>query len=208
MTGTATNLNPWLIAQHDTESPAPSDRLIRALEAHQAAEAHDQAECRALQERLPDPGCGLVLDLIAEGTHRHQTLLQLLAEHLQAGDVEAAAPLDADPTMVTTLRALIRDQQEGARYLRHLGRQAPPVYEGLYATLLETMARDSEKHVAMLRYLLAPHRGQPHGEFDGRSVSDRARSARRSARRDGGAHPTDPAHPMSRPCSNFCARFR
>lgn len=154
MTGTATNLNSWLVAQHDTESPAPSDRLIRALEAHQAAEAHDQAECRALQEQLPDPGCGLVLDLIAEGTHRHQTLLQVLAEHLQTGDVEAAAPLDADPTMVTTLRALIRDQQEGARYLRHLGRQAPPAYEGLYPTLLETMARDSEKHVAMLRYIL------------------------------------------------------
>jgi len=154
MTGTATSLNPWLVAQHDSESPAPSDRLIRALEAHQAAEAHDQAECRSLQQRLADPGCGLVLDLIAEGTHRHQTLLQVLAEHLQASGDEAAAPIDGDPAMVITLRALIRDQQEGARYLRHLGRQAPTLYEGLYATLLETMARDSEKHVAMLRYVL------------------------------------------------------
>jgi hypothetical protein len=162
MTGIAhiSDLNTWLVAQHDTvaphdtEVPAPTDRLIRALEAHQAAEAHDQAECRALQQRLADPACGLLLDLIAEGAHRHQTLLQLLVEHVQDGGVEATAALDADPTMVATLRALIRDQQEGARYLRHLGRQAPPVYEGLYPTVLETMARDSEKHVAMLRYIL------------------------------------------------------
>ena len=38
--------------------------------------------------------------------------------------------------------------------LRHLARQEPKLYGGLYAVLLETMARDGEKHAYMLRYLL------------------------------------------------------
>jgi len=148
------DLNTWLVPERDTESPALSDRLIRGLEAHQAAEAHDVAECRALEQRLGDAACGLLLDLIADGEQRHQALLQVMVQHLQGEDVQPAAPLRADLTMVTALRALIRDQHEGARYLRHLGRQTPALYQGLYTTLLETMARDSEKHAAILRYLL------------------------------------------------------
>jgi hypothetical protein len=148
------DLNSWLAAERETESPGLPDRLIRGLEAHHAAEAHDVAEFRALEQRLGDPGCGLLLDLIADGQQRHQALLQVMVRHLQDEAVEPSAPLRADPTMVTALRALIRDQHEGARYLRHLGRQAPTLYQGLYTMLLETMARDSEKYAAMLRYLL------------------------------------------------------
>jgi hypothetical protein len=148
------DLNPWLNGRRDAESPALSDRLIRALEAHQAAEAHDLAECRALQQRLADPASALLLDLIADGQRRHQTLLLLLLEQLQGNAVEAAPEQRPDPTTVTTVRELIRDQHEGARYLRHLGRQAPSLYQGLFATLLETMARDSETYATVLRYLL------------------------------------------------------
>ena len=55
---------------------------------------------------------------------------------------------------VGTLRDMIRDEREGARYLRHIARQEPDLYDGLYTVLLECMARDDEKHVAVLRYLL------------------------------------------------------
>jgi hypothetical protein len=52
------------------------------------------------------------------------------------------------------LRALIRDAAENARHLRHLARQQPLLYGGLYPLLLETMARNNEKNTAILRYLL------------------------------------------------------
>lgn len=42
----------------------------------------------------------------------------------------------------------------GARHLRHLARQEPHLYDGLYPLLLETIAPDSEKHATILRYLL------------------------------------------------------
>src|SRR5262245_13773541 len=79
------DINTWLRRQQKAESPALSERLIRALEAHQAAEAHDLAECRALQRQLPDPAHALLLDLIAEGTRRHERLLEVIAEHLRDG---------------------------------------------------------------------------------------------------------------------------
>jgi hypothetical protein len=52
------------------------------------------------------------------------------------------------------LRALIRNQQEGARYLRHLAHQDSDLFDGFFALLLDTFARDGEKHVHILRYLL------------------------------------------------------
>ena len=60
------------------------------------------------------------------------------------GTVEAAAEIAA------SVRGLMRNEHEGARHLRHLGRQEPALYGGLYPLLLETIARDSR----ILRYLL------------------------------------------------------
>jgi len=44
--------------------------------------------------------------------------------------------------------------------LRHLARQEPTLYGGLYPLLLETIARDSEKHATILRYLLLQIEGR------------------------------------------------
>jgi hypothetical protein len=39
-------------------------------------------------------------------------------------------------------------------HLRHIARQESHLYGGLYAVLLEAIARDSEKHATIFRYLL------------------------------------------------------
>jgi hypothetical protein len=155
--------NPWLNPLPNTETPALSERLIRALEAHVAAEAYDAATCQELTQRTADPVVGLLVGLIVDDEQRHQSLLTGMIRRLQQ-EVDfvpsaTAIPVDsevsaADPELVAALRTLIRDQHEGARYLRHIARQEPALYEGLYATLLETMARDGEKHVTILRFLL------------------------------------------------------
>jgi len=155
--------NPWLNPLPNTAAPALSERLIRALEAHVAAEAYDAATCHELTQRSADPVVGLLVGLIADDEQRHQSLLTGMIRRLQQEVDFVASPTalpvssegsDADPEMVAALRTLIRDQHEGARYLRHIARQEPALYDGLYATLLETMARDGEKHVTILRFLL------------------------------------------------------
>jgi hypothetical protein len=49
---------------------------------------------------------------------------------------------------------LIRDEHESARHVRHLARQEPTSYGGLCPLLLETVARDSEKHATILKFIL------------------------------------------------------
>ena len=61
---------------------------------------------------------------------------------------EAAADIAA------TVHGLMRNEHEAARHLRHLARQVPTLSRGLYPLLLESIARDSEKHATILRYLL------------------------------------------------------
>ena len=155
--------NPWLHPLAPTHAPSLSERLIRALEAHASAEAHDLATLQELAERSTDPVLKMLLELVADDEQRHHSLLQSMVRRLQeevefvSSPTGVPVPVDTEPGQfqaATLLRSLIRDEHEGARHLRHIARQEPQLYEGLYPLLLETIARDSEKHATILRYLL------------------------------------------------------
>jgi rubrerythrin len=157
--------NPTEQTPTDGNAPPLSERLIRALQAHLAAGAHDVADCQDLAQRSDHPVVQLLLGLIIDDEQRHHGLLQRIVQRLQEGaDVAASSasplpvPSDAqlvgDDDTVGRLRALIRDEEEGSRYVRHLARQEPGLYDGLFGVLLETIARDSQKHAFVLRYLL------------------------------------------------------
>jgi hypothetical protein len=160
-------LNTWLHPFAEGDPPPPSDRLIRALEAQAAATAADVASCRHLAQLTSDPVVELLVDLIVNDAQRHDKLMRSMIRPLEeevefvtsSGTVPGSdslppgAPTDT-AEMVATVRGLIRNEHEAARHLRHLGRQEPTLYAGLYPLLLETIARDSEKHATILRYLL------------------------------------------------------
>jgi rubrerythrin len=147
--------------------PPLSERLIRALEAHQAAEAADVASCVQVAQRLGDPVADLLVGMIVEDEQQHDALLRSMIRRLHE-EVEFVASPDAVPVptgsglgvaeaaaeMAASVRGLMRNEHEGSRHLRHLARQEPTLYGGLYPLLLETIARDSEKHATILRYVL------------------------------------------------------
>jgi hypothetical protein len=155
--------NPWLHPLAPTTPPSASERLVRALEAHASAEAHDLAVCEELADRTSDPVLQTLMGLVVEDEQRHHSLLLSMVRRLQE-EVDfvpspTAVPVSdqqpaADPELAATLRTLIRDEHEGARHLRHIARQEPHLFGGLYPVLLEAIARDSEKHATILRYLL------------------------------------------------------
>jgi rubrerythrin len=164
--------NPWLEPLASSTPPSLSERLIRALEAHLAAESHDMGDYEQLVHQSTDPVVQLVLGMIIEDAQHHLGLLQRMIRRLQeeveftpsltALPVPVAAPEPTDAEAVASLRTLIRNAHEGSHYLRHLARQEPGLYHGLYAALFETMARDAEKHATLLRYLLRQlERGLP-----------------------------------------------
>jgi len=159
--------NPWLHPLAEGNPPPLSERLIRALEAHQAAEAADVASCLQVAQRLGDPVADLLVGMIVEDEQRHDALLRSMIRRLHE-EVEFVAAPDAVPVLTepglgtaetaadiaASIRGLMRNEHEGSRHLRHLARQEPTLYGGLYPLLLETIARDSEKHATILRYLL------------------------------------------------------
>jgi rubrerythrin len=165
--------NPWLHPLAEGNPPPLSERLIRALEAHQAAEAADVASCVQVAQRLGDPVADLLVGMIVEDEQRHDVLLRSMIRRLHE-EVEFVASSDAVPVptgsglgtadtaaeLAASVRGLMRNEHEGARHLRHLARQEPTLYGGLYPLLLETIARDSEKHATMLRFLLQQIEGR------------------------------------------------
>jgi hypothetical protein len=159
--------NPWLHPMAGGEAPPLSERLIRALEAHVAASAADIATCRELTRRVDDPVVEMLVDMIVQDEQRHDALLAAMVRRLEEEVSFLPAPgalpvpdesmsLDQDTAteIAASVRGLIRNEHEGSRHLRHLARQEPTLYGGLYPLLLETIARDGEKHAIILRYLL------------------------------------------------------
>jgi hypothetical protein len=157
----------WLHPLAATPKPSLSERLIRGLEAHVADEAHDVGACEELAYRIGDPVVRFLLNMIVDDEKHHHAVLRSMIARLQEEVDFAAAPGDsliphivaAQPTTDTaeaahTVRSLIRDEHEGARHVRHLARQEPGAYDGLYPLLLETIARDSEKHATILQFIL------------------------------------------------------
>ncbi len=155
--------NPWLAFLAD-ERPPFSERLVRALEAHAAAEEESLSDYERLSELDPDGVTRLLMQLIVEDERRHHDLLGRMVQSLRdsiewtSTPTAIPAPQVPDPAhlndAVVSTRTLIREEREGARYLRHLARQDKALFGGLYTLLLETMARDSEKHERILRFLL------------------------------------------------------
>lgn len=144
--------------------PHDPERLIRALEAHITTEGRDIADCQQLAQRSTDPVVRMLMGLIVEDEHRHHALLRSMAHRMREevefvpSETTLPVPSDAasenapvDAHMATIVRSLIRDEHESARHVRHLGRQDPLLHGGLYPLLLETIARDSEKHATILR---------------------------------------------------------
>jgi hypothetical protein len=163
----ATSIDPWLHPVAGGEPPPLTERLVRALEAHSAASAADIVTCRQLTQRLADPVVEMLVGMIVDDEKRHDLLLRAMIRRLQAETEIAVSPgalpvlsnaaygtLESATQAVADVRGLIRNEHEGSRHLRHLARQEPTLYGGLYPLLLETIARDSEKHATILRYLL------------------------------------------------------
>lgn len=156
--------NPWERPLTEGTPPPVSERLIRALEAHIAAESDDAARASRLTETSGDGAVQVLLELIVEDAKRQQAILERMVKRLRQEldftDAPNALPVPGTTAFegveeaVASLRTLIRNEQEGARYLRHLARQDVDLYGGFFALLLDTFARDAEKHVHLLRYLL------------------------------------------------------
>ena len=142
---------------------APAERFEHVIEAHVANEAEHVAEYRAFAAQAKDPLVATLLSLVVEDEERHHALMRRMALRLR-DDIEMTRSLDAlevfpmgrggTAGLAERSRAYADDERQGAKVLRDLAREAGHMYGGAFALLLETMARDSEKHELVMRFIV------------------------------------------------------
>jgi rubrerythrin len=144
----------------DQSLGAKADQLLAAIEQHEAAETESIRTYQELSLSAGDPLVSLVMRLILEEEDRHHTVLKRMAIMLRESPSLAhlAEPPTLDEDLARSTRerisAAIAGEHEGARKLSALAREAAGHADGVTSLLLAMLAKDSEKHEAMLRFAL------------------------------------------------------
>lgn len=149
-------------AEHDP-SGSEFERLLRAIEDHVRDESSALTQYDQLATATQDPVVALVMRLILEDEVRHHGLLGRIAATVRdalywtrSADAlpPSVTPQERLPTeLVALARALIEEEQAGARALRDLAGRQRGIDDGLDSLLLEMMALDSDKHARMLQFV-------------------------------------------------------
>ena len=138
------------------------ERLQAIIESHATGEEEHMAGYR-LGTLSGDLVSAMLVDLVLEDEERHHALLRRMAARL-GDDIEmtrstsalpsTAPPTDTSATILALTREYAEDEHKGAGILRDLAKHASGLYGGVFSLLLETMARDSEKHERIMRFIL------------------------------------------------------
>jgi rubrerythrin len=147
---------------HAERGAAVLDTLLAGFEAHEADEARSVAAYRDLIERVRDPATRALVGIIVADEERHHALLGAMLRTLRAsivwqdlGDTLEGAPDEPDvrAALLARTTAMIALERDGLRESRALAQRAGALYDGLFEVLLDAIARDSAKHIALLEYL-------------------------------------------------------
>jgi hypothetical protein len=156
-------------ARREPATPAPQpavaspiERLLATIDTHAAAEAKAHEQYARLAQ-TGDPAVALVMQLILEDEERHHALLQRIAASLRDGLTwrasENALPVVGPASRaiprrsLAIVRELLKEERAGAHLLWRMAAEEQDINGGLDALLLEMMARDSEKHARLLRFV-------------------------------------------------------
>jgi rubrerythrin len=141
---------------------SPIERLLNNFEAHEAKEEESLEHYKKLLGVMPNPVTRFLLQLIISDEEKHRAVIHAMVATLRGsltwrkpeGSLEGAA----DPATISSdLRAytdkFIELEREGIRECKTLVKESSGYYHGLFKILLDSMIRDSEKHVELLEFL-------------------------------------------------------
>ena len=153
----ATKVNP-------TGSPeiSPVERLLNEFETHEAKEEESLKHYRKLLNKMPNPVTRFLLQLIISDEEKHRAVIHAMVATLRGslmwtkpeGSLEGAADLaETNGQLRVSTDALIELEKEGIRECKALVKESSGYYHGVFKILLDSMIRDSEKHIELLEYL-------------------------------------------------------
>jgi bacterioferritin (cytochrome b1) len=141
---------------------SPVERLLNEFEGHEAKEEKSLEHYRETMASLPNPMTRFVLQLIISDEEKHRAVIHAMIATLKGsllwskpeGSLEGAptpAIMNADLREATD--DYIRLEKEGIREYKELVKDSSGYYHGLFKILIDSMIRDSEKHVELLEFL-------------------------------------------------------
>lgn len=153
----ATQVNPT-----GSTDISPVERLLNEFEAHEAKEEKSLEEYRRLLGGMSNPVTRFLLQLIISDEEKHRAVIHAMIATLKGslrwskpeGSLEGAADLaDTNSQLLITTDAFIEVEKEGIQECKKLARESSGYYYGVFKVLLDSMIRDSEKHVELLEFL-------------------------------------------------------
>lgn len=147
-----------------TGSPeiSPIERLLNEFEAHEAKEEESLGHYRKLLSKMPNPVTRFLLQLIVSDEEKHRAVIHAMIATLRGsltwtkpeGSLEGAADLaETNGQLRVSTDAFIELEKEGIRECKTLVKESSGYYHGVFKILLDSMMRDSEKHIELLEYL-------------------------------------------------------
>jgi bacterioferritin (cytochrome b1) len=153
----ATQVNPTGLPEI-----SPVERLLNEFEAHEAKEEKSLEQYRKLLSRMPNPVTRFLLQLIVSDEEKHRAVIHAMIATLRGslmwnkpeGSLEGTPDLAAAKgELRVSTDAFIELEKEGIRECKTLVKESSGYYHGVFKILLDSMIKDSEKHIELLEFL-------------------------------------------------------
>ena len=150
------------------DPPAPEisavEQLMNQFEYHEDQESEFVKQYKEIAERSKNPLVKFLLYLIISDEEKHRAAIHAIVSTLksdltwtkQEDSFQGFGELDKEGESKDLLRLtsdFIRHEKEGIRQYKKLIKSSKGYYFGLFVLLLQSIIRDSEKHVEILEFL-------------------------------------------------------
>lgn len=138
------------------------ERLLNQFESHESEEGRFVKRYREIAEKTQNPFVRFLLQLIVSDEEKHHATTSAMVSTLK-GDLTWTKPEGAirglyelkeeKSELLSLTEEFIQLEKKGIKEYKELIRESEGYYRGLFVLLLQSMIRDSEKHVEILEFL-------------------------------------------------------
>jgi rubrerythrin len=156
------DVTAWSEFMATREGISPIERLLNEFEAHEAKEDDALEFYKNTLAHMPSPLTRFLLQLVVSDEEKHRAVVHAMVSTLKGSLTWTRPPDSLENTGAETgstkeLRnvtdELIRLEKDGIAEYKALVKASSGYYRGVFKILLDSMIRDSEKHVELLEFL-------------------------------------------------------
>jgi rubrerythrin len=157
-----TDVNTMFDLMRMPEGLSPIEKLLNEFEAHESKEEKALEFYRNASAHMPNPMTRFLMQLIVSDEEKHRAVMHAMVATLK-GSLTWTKPADSlegvgnlasmNAKLREVTEGFIRLEKEGIGEYKTLIKASSGYYHGLFKILLDSMVRDSEKHVELLEFL-------------------------------------------------------